>query len=837
VSRHFSLPVFLSFILVIAGCGGGSSNSGGGGGGVPGINVVVTSPVGPAAADDNQTLSITVQVQGDNGNAGVTWSVGPVHKGDPAGTLSNVQATSVTYNPPANLAAPEEVTVLATSVADPTRSAAIPVSLYPTPAITTQTSDLDVGFVGVDYNCYIKPIPSAGMTEIPCAVNVSGGMGPYTWSVSNNTQLPDGMSLAPSPGGLISPNATVIFGPPTQIGPDPIVGVHQFNLTATDSLGVAANVSLSITVAPSQLKVVTPTLLTTVQDVPYTPVALQATGGVSPYTWSIASGSASLAGTGLTLSPTGVISGTPTGQSAQIAVLVKDSDPQSPVPAQAVYPAPVAAPNGNIIKLQKPDDQLLPCVAGTKPAVQLNAPYAFLFTGFDEDGPVTISGSFTADSNGNISGVEDVIRAGGTQIAQPLAPGSSVSFNPQGRGCLTLNTSTSSAQFQIAATTLATGQAGTFYSDGWVLEFDDQNGTGTRGTGFLRIQDSTAFSTNTIAGPYALRFSGWNEAGGHFAMAGTATAASGLFTSVAADVNNAGAVSAALTGGSGTIGAVDGNGRGTATIGIGSSTYDLIVYVVDANHLIFNSTGPATSGHPLITGEATTSAGPFSQSTLNNSHIYRLSGSIPGSPDLGIGVLHFDGVNALSGTAFARSGGTATTTTLSGQFAVDPTTGRFTFSGTSVPAVGYAIPAASGITGYLVGTASSAASGVMEFQTTKYPPGYPFSPIGSNRGNGIYGMATEAVMDPQTAAFAGYGQLASDGTIRLLSAQSYLDSSRPAGLVPFQEFALFRYTWSADGSGTFGGDTYMVFNDRRFFYIDTSPFNGAPAVVVGQSQQ
>ncbi len=811
---------------MIAGCGGGSSN-GGGGGGVPGISIVVTSPVGPAAADANQALSITVQVQNDSGNSGVTWSVAPAHKGDPAGTLSNAQTTSVTYNPPASLGAPEQVVVLATSVSDPTRSAAIPVSLYPTPAITTQTSDLDTAFVNTDYTCILRPIDGNNrVTQIPCAVNVSGGLGPYTWSLGSNL-LPNGLTLAPATG-QVPPNSTVIVGQPTQVGPDPIEGVYPFSLTATDSLGVAATAALNISVAPSQLKVVAPTLLSIVGGKPYAPVALQASGGVPPYTWRLAPGSTTLDGSGITLSPNGVISGTSTGGTATFAVQVLDS--QSPVPAQAIYPTP-SPTNPKIITLAT--SGLDPTCQTGGNSVQTGTPYAFLFTGFDKDGPITISGSFTSDSAGNLTGVEDVIRSSGAQTGAALTTGSLIAFNQGGRGCLTLNTATSSAQFRVTPTTNTAGNGGgAVFTDGRILEFDDGDGTGTRGTGFFRVQDSTAFSTDAIAGPYAFRFSGWNASGGHFAMAGTATAASGLFTSVSADVNNAGALSSALVGGSGTIGSVDANGRGTAILGVGSGTYDLIVYVVDANHLIFNSIAPATSGHPLITGEATTSAGPFSQATLNHSHIYRFGGSLPGSPDVGIGVLHFDGASAVSGTAFERTGGTASATTLSGQFAVDATTGRFTFSGTSVPVVGYAIPAASGVTGYLVGTGPSAASGVMEFQTDSYPPGYQFSPI-----NGAYGFSTDEILDRQTTNFAGVEIGNLDGSM----GSNSIDISGPApyGLIPVEAYntALFRYTWAADGSGAYGGNTYMVSNGKKVFYIDVSPLNGHPAVVVGQRQQ
>ena len=822
------LAIFLVLTLVVAtGCGGGSSSADpGGGGGAPGINVVVITPSGPAAVDGGQTLPISVQVSNDSKNAGVTWSVSPVHKGDQPGTLTNVQAMSATYNPPANVEAPFQVTVTATSVSDPTRSVSLPVSLYPAPVITTQSSDLDTAFVNTTYNCVQKPILGSGVLQIPCMVNVQGGLAPYTWNLGS-TFLPDGLTLAPGTPLLPATGTTEVVGIPIQAGPDPIVGVHNFALTVTDSLGITSTANLSISVSPGQLKVVTPTLLSTVSNVPYAPVALQASGGTPPYTWSLANGSGPLP-PGMQLTSNGVITGTPTsGNGFPFAIQVKDS--QSPVPAQAIFPTPQPV-NAKIIILGA--NGLDPTCQSTGNTLQAGSPYAFLFSGFDADGPMTISGSFTSDQSGNLTGVEDIIRKSGAQTDVPLTTGSVIAFNQVGRGCLTLRTATSTVQLRVAPTMLAGGNGGGgVFIEGRLVEFDDANGSGTRGTGFFKLQDSTAFSTDAIAGPYAFRFSGWNSGGGHFAMAGMALASSSALSGIAADVNNAGAVSGALSGGSGTLSAVDANGRGTATIGVGTATYDLIFYVIDANHLVFNSVHAATSIDPLLTGEATTSAGPFSQATLNQSHIYRFGGSNPGTPNVGVGVLHFDGINALSGSAFERSGGTATTTTLSGNYAVDSSTGRFTFSGTGVPVVGYAIPAASGVTAYLVGTGPSASSGVMEFQTSSYPPGFQFSPI-----NGRYGFSIDEMLDPQTTAFAGQSQLDTNGG---LTADSYIDISGTTqpGIVPVLSYNLFHYTWSADGSGTYGGNTFMVTNGSKVYYIDVSPLNGHPAVIVGQRQQ
>ena len=848
----------LIILIFLIGCGGGSkSNSGGGGGGccpVPGINVEVVSPTGAAAIDGNpnQTLAITVKVTNDSSNAGVTWTVEPAVRGGPTGALSGQTALSVIFTPPTGVISPVQVTVTATSVTDTTRSATIPIAIYPPLIAYTSPAYLGLAtaFLNTNYICI-----GSGDVQSGCEVGVLGGPVdpssgkslPVTWSLGD-TLLPPGLELAPAQTVLPAPappapqnsSAIAIIGTPM------MSGIFPFSLTATDATGNTITQSLTINVAPARLKVATPTVLEFVPNAPpipkyapYAPIQLQASGGVPPYAWSVAPGFTQPGG--VHLSSSGVISVdksyTPPGNLG-FAVQVMDS--QTPVPAQGVFPSPGS--NGSapaLINIAISDADTPPAGPNNFPCANDTADnaltpagniYTFVLTGFDSNGPVTLSGSFTVvDNNGNLAGVEDIIPSSGpAQLAQPLT-GSSISADYlSNHGCLTLATSSSIAQFRYVPT--AQDQSG-FYTEGRIIEFDDTSGTGTRSSGSFHIQNKSAFTTPT--GTFAFRLSGWDASTKHFAMAGTATAQAGSLSSISADVNDGGSFSGPLTGGSGTISAPDTTtGRGTAVLSVGTTTYDWIYYIVDAGHLIFNS----SNGQPLITGEATsTSAGTFSQATLSNSHIFRFGGDVPGSPDVAVGVLHFDGLGAVSGTNYERSGGTANATTVSAQYAVDPTTGRFAFTGTGVPVVGYALAAsASDITGYIVGTGASAASGTMEFQTNSYPPGYQFGPI-----IGQYGLGTDEMLDSQSTVIVGNEFPARNGQLGSSAPSvNYLYSSNLNGLTPFQEFDLFQYTWSADGSGSYGSNTYMVTNGSakgsKFFYIDTSPLNAHPAVVVGQ---
>ena len=111
------------------------------------------------------------------------------------------------------------------------------------------------------------------------ALAATGGTTPYTWSVSTGT-LPAGLTLDPTTGA--------ITGTPTA------AGTVDFTVSATDSSSPAmtANQALSIVVAPatvSPLSITTTSLSGGTVGSAYS-AALAATGGTTPYTWSVSTG-------------------------------------------------------------------------------------------------------------------------------------------------------------------------------------------------------------------------------------------------------------------------------------------------------------------------------------------------------------------------------------------------------------------------------------------------------------------------------------------------------------------------------------------------------------------
>lgn len=145
-------------------------------------------------------------------------------------------------------------------------------------------------------------------------LQVTNGTPPYTWSIPVYSQ--------PLPLNLMLDNSGDISGVPvTSFGP------HYFDVMVTDALtNIVEMDGLSINIVNpglAPLVITNVTLPNGTAGQNYS-VQLGATGGQSPYTWSLAPGSENPP-TGLSLSPGGLISGTPAaGGSTAFKVQVTD---------------------------------------------------------------------------------------------------------------------------------------------------------------------------------------------------------------------------------------------------------------------------------------------------------------------------------------------------------------------------------------------------------------------------------------------------------------------------------------------------------------------------------
>ena len=220
-----------------------------------------------------------------------TWSATGLPSGivlSPDGVLSGIASGSGFYR----------ITVTATDGASTYTHVFTLVLRYATPAqpsftiISTALGDVRVG---ATFSYSLSP---------------SGGRPPYTWTVASGHTLPPGLRLLS--GSSISQYSssqtvglTYIMGIPSTVGP------YSFDLIATDTGG--AQFRRTFTLNVTAMTILGGSLRNAVINTAYSQ-QLTAAGGTAPYTFTYKTSSLTtpMAPPGITLSPSGLISGTPT---------------------------------------------------------------------------------------------------------------------------------------------------------------------------------------------------------------------------------------------------------------------------------------------------------------------------------------------------------------------------------------------------------------------------------------------------------------------------------------------------------------------------------------------
>src|SRR6202022_2617390 len=109
---------------------------------------------------------------------------------------------------------------------------------------------------------------------------------------------PSGLTLNASTGAITGTPTAAVNGPPL-----------TFKVTDSSNPKMSQSVSLTLTITPAPLTITTTSVPNGQVNIAYA-TALAATGGATPYTWSLMSGTLPI---GLTLNATtGAITGTPT---------------------------------------------------------------------------------------------------------------------------------------------------------------------------------------------------------------------------------------------------------------------------------------------------------------------------------------------------------------------------------------------------------------------------------------------------------------------------------------------------------------------------------------------
>lgn len=139
--------------------------------------------------------------------------------------------------------------------------------------------------------------------------SVVGGTAPYRWSLDSGN-LPAGLSLSSS--GLLSGTVNT-------------PGTYTFTVRVADSSRPLRTVTQKYTVGT--LLNISPVNIPTASIVGKYEVTLSASDGAAPYTWSVSAGTLP---PGMTLSPSGVLSGSPTTSGASYSFTVKVTDSSNP---------------------------------------------------------------------------------------------------------------------------------------------------------------------------------------------------------------------------------------------------------------------------------------------------------------------------------------------------------------------------------------------------------------------------------------------------------------------------------------------------------------------------
>lgn len=278
--------------------------------------------------------SYSAALTATGGNAPLTWSAVNLPPGlvmnSSSGIISGTPVTVGTYT--------AMVTVVDVVRASVAKQFTISITSVPQRLSITTNSTLPIGQVGQNY---------------VFALTATGGTTPYRWAAGQG--FPSFFALNATTG--------TITGTPTTAGP------FQFQIQVTDATNASTVTTFSITINPPPLTIVTVApLFNGILGTAYVQ-SFSATGGVTPYTWAITSGSAPA---GLTLDPsTGNLQGTPQAVGTS-TFTVQVTDKAATVVSQT-YSITVSAPVLTIT------------VAGTLPAAAAGV-------GYSQKLPMTASG-------------------------------------------------------------------------------------------------------------------------------------------------------------------------------------------------------------------------------------------------------------------------------------------------------------------------------------------------------------------------------------------------------------------------------------------------------------
>jgi hypothetical protein len=213
-----AIRLLLSVTVALA-LGACSSNSNRGVTGSVGVGtgVALSTPGSVTQIQVNTALVVTASVTADVNSAGVVWTM------TGSGTLTDITATTATYNAPVTATGAVDATITATSVVNSASAASVTIVVLGTPVMNV--TQLFPANVNVAYGA---------------SVSVAGGEANYAWAVSTGSTLPAGLTLSDSATSVASITGT----PTTQ-------GTFTFTIQATDALSRVTSQTLTLQVLPA----------------------------------------------------------------------------------------------------------------------------------------------------------------------------------------------------------------------------------------------------------------------------------------------------------------------------------------------------------------------------------------------------------------------------------------------------------------------------------------------------------------------------------------------------------------------------------------------------------
>jgi len=228
-----------------------------------------------------------------------------IQSASPTTTVTTTTVSTMTV-PPTTVEPPPTTTVPTTTTSSGGGGGSAPTTTRPPATATTRppattTTTRPVPPLVVETNVLAATTVGSGFEA---ALVATGGQRPHTWQMAGGV-LPPGLSL--SSAGRIS-------------GTPQAAGQFVFSVRVSDGSGRSATASFAATTV-NALRVLTANLPEVEPGSAYL-ATLEVTGGTSPYRWTVVEGQLP---TGLTLSSSGVVTGTPSGGSPT-SVVVEAAD-------------------------------------------------------------------------------------------------------------------------------------------------------------------------------------------------------------------------------------------------------------------------------------------------------------------------------------------------------------------------------------------------------------------------------------------------------------------------------------------------------------------------------